>query len=43
MNSDSADYGGSGAGNLGSVFADDNGWAEIVIPPLATLMLELDH
>jgi 1,4-alpha-glucan branching enzyme len=43
MNSDAADYGGSGTGNLGSVFAAEDGWAEINIPPLATLMLELDH
>jgi 1,4-alpha-glucan branching enzyme len=43
MNSDAADYGGSGAGNLGSVFAGEDGWAEIIIPPLGTLMLELDN
>ena len=42
MNSDAADYGGSGAGNLGSVFADAAGWATISVPPLGTLMLELD-
>lgn len=43
MNSDAADYGGSGAGNMGSVTADEDGWASITIPPLGTLMLELDY
>jgi len=39
LNSDAAIYGGSGAGNLGSVTAN-GGSAQIVLPPLATLMLE---
>ncbi|WP_340264108.1 1,4-alpha-glucan branching protein GlgB [Sphingobium mellinum] len=43
MNSDAADYGGSGAGNMGSVFADEEGWAHVTVPPLGTLMLELDY
>jgi 1,4-alpha-glucan branching enzyme len=43
MNSDAQDYGGSGAGNLGMVRADEEGWANITIPPFATLMLELDY
>ena len=42
MNSDAQDYGGSGAGNMGAVMADEEGWANITIPPFATLMLELD-
>ncbi|WP_223262534.1 1,4-alpha-glucan branching protein GlgB [Sphingobium sp. SCG-1] len=40
LNSDGADYYGSGAGNNGVVEADDDGWAHITLPPLATLMLE---
>ncbi len=43
LNSDAADYGGSGAGNMGFVEADEEGWANITIPPFATLMLELDY
>ncbi len=43
VNSDAADYGGSGAGNLGVVEADEEGWANITIPPFATLLLELDY
>jgi 1,4-alpha-glucan branching enzyme len=43
LNSDAADYGGSGAGNMGRVEADEEGWANITIPPFATLMLELDY
>ncbi|HMO67442.1 MAG TPA: 1,4-alpha-glucan branching protein GlgB [Novosphingobium sp.] len=39
MNSDAAIYGGSGKGNLGSVNAS-HGAAHIVLPPLATIMLE---
>ncbi len=42
LNSDAADYGGSGAGNMGMVMADETGWANITLPPFATLMLELD-
>jgi 1,4-alpha-glucan branching enzyme len=40
LNSDAVDYGGSGVGNLGVVDADEDGWANMTIPPLATLMLE---
>lgn len=43
VNSDAVDYGGSGAGNMGIVVADEEGWANVTIPPLATLMLELDY
>ncbi len=43
FNSDAADYGGGGQGNLGQVMADEEGWANITIPPLGTLMLELDY
>lgn len=39
LNSDAQDYGGSGIGNLGEVIAHD-GAAFVVLPPLATLMLE---
>ena len=39
LNSDAAIYGGSGKGNLGSVNAR-HGAADIVVPPLATIMLE---
>jgi len=40
LNSDAADYGGSGKGNGGLVTADENGWASLTVPPLATLFLE---
>jgi 1,4-alpha-glucan branching enzyme len=39
LNSDAATYGGSGKGNLGKVSAQ-GGAAQIVLPPLATVMLE---
>jgi 1,4-alpha-glucan branching enzyme len=39
LNSDAAIYGGSGKGNLGRVTAKD-GVAQVVLPPLATVMLE---
>ncbi|MFM6932623.1 MAG: alpha amylase C-terminal domain-containing protein, partial [Novosphingobium sp.] len=39
FNSDAADYGGSGQGNQGAVFAE-NGAANVVLPPLATVMFE---
>ncbi len=39
LNSDAAIYGGSGQGNLGQVTARD-GAAHIVLPPLATIMLQ---
>ncbi|MBL8578952.1 MAG: 1,4-alpha-glucan branching protein GlgB [Mesorhizobium sp.] len=46
MNSDAKDYGGSGMGNAGAVEArrEDGGaiFAEVTLPPLATVMLELD-
>ena len=42
LNSEARDYGGSGVGNMGMVHADEEGWANITIPPFATLMLELD-
>ena len=41
LNSDAAAYGGSGNGNLGRVIASD-GMAELVLPPLATIMLEFE-
>jgi 1,4-alpha-glucan branching enzyme len=41
LNSDSAVYGGSDQGNLGAVRASA-GAAHLVLPPLATLMLEWD-
>lgn len=39
LNSDAATYGGSGQGNMGQVTAKD-GVAQIVLPPLATIMLQ---
>lgn len=39
LNSDAQDYGGSGIGNLGQV-TSEAGAAFVVLPPLATLMLE---
>jgi len=39
LNSDAEAYGGSGVGNLGSVHADDNGRATLVLPPLGVLWL----
>jgi 1,4-alpha-glucan branching enzyme len=41
LNTDSADYGGSGMGNMGSVAATDGG-ASVVLPPLATVMFEFE-
>ena len=41
INSDAEIYGGSGKGNLGSVEARD-GAAHIIVPPLATIMLEFE-
>jgi 1,4-alpha-glucan branching enzyme len=41
LNSDAEIYGGSGQGNLGMVRAE-HGTARLVLPPLATLILELD-
>jgi 1,4-alpha-glucan branching enzyme len=48
LNTDAGEYGGSGMGNLGSVFADEipahgqPASAEIVLPPLATVYFQLD-
>jgi 1,4-alpha-glucan branching enzyme len=39
LNSDAGEYGGSGKGNMGMVKAMD-GAAHVVLPPLATIMLE---
>ena len=45
LNTDAADYGGSGVGNLGSVVADGDAWhgrpasAGVTLPPLATIWL----
>jgi 1,4-alpha-glucan branching enzyme len=39
LNSDAANYGGSGQGNMGQVTAS-GGAAHIVLPPLATIMLQ---
>ncbi|MEJ6011378.1 1,4-alpha-glucan branching protein GlgB [Novosphingobium aquae] len=39
FNSDAQDYGGSGQGNQGAVFAE-HGAAHVVLPPLATVMFE---
>ena len=45
LNTDAADYGGSGKGNVGEVEARADGkggiHAALVLPPLATIMLEL--
>jgi 1,4-alpha-glucan branching enzyme len=41
LNSDAEIYGGSGQGNLGRVEARD-GAAHIVLPPLATIMLQFE-
>ncbi len=39
LNSDVAEYGGSGVGNLGSVHADASGRATMTLPPLGVLWL----
>jgi 1,4-alpha-glucan branching enzyme len=39
VNSDAVQYGGSGVGNMGTVTAK-NGGAALMLPPLATIMLE---
>ncbi len=47
LNTDAADYGGSGVGNLGAVTATEESWAgrpasaELTLPPLAGLWLKL--
>jgi 1,4-alpha-glucan branching enzyme len=49
LNSDATPYGGSGVGNLGAVTATDRpahglpASAEITLPPLSTILLELDR
>jgi 1,4-alpha-glucan branching enzyme len=40
LNSDAAFYGGANIGNQGYIIADADGWASLVLPPIATLMLE---
>ncbi len=45
LNTDAANYGGTGAGNLGGVTAEagpDGIFAQVSLPPLATLWLEFD-
>jgi 1,4-alpha-glucan branching enzyme len=45
LNTDAATYGGSGVGNLGGVVASESPqgtYAEVNLPPLATLWLEFD-
>lgn len=39
LNSDAQAYGGSGVGNFGTVHADDDGRATLVLPPLGVLWL----
>jgi 1,4-alpha-glucan branching enzyme len=39
VNSDAVQYGGSGVGNMGTVTAKAGG-AVLMLPPLATIMLE---
>ena len=41
INTDAQDYGGSGQGNLGAITAAD-GAAQIILPPLATIMFEYE-
>ena len=41
LNSDALEYGGSGKGNMGSVTAQ-GGVADIILPPLATIMLQYE-
>ena len=41
LNSDAAIYGGSGQGNLGEITVQ-GGAAQIVLPPLATMMFEFE-
>jgi 1,4-alpha-glucan branching enzyme len=46
LNSDAADYGGSGLGNLGAVDASDQPWGEfshrveLTLPPLGLVVLK---
>ncbi|MCR2827971.1 alpha amylase C-terminal domain-containing protein, partial [Microbacterium sp. zg.Y909] len=39
LNTDAAEYGGSGVGNMGSVHAGEGGRATMVLPPLGVLWL----
>ncbi|MFV0319459.1 MAG: alpha amylase C-terminal domain-containing protein, partial [Microbacterium sp.] len=39
LNTDAAEYGGSGVGNLGAVHTDESGRATMVLPPLGVLWL----
>ena len=41
VNSDAAIYGGSGKGNMGAIRAE-HGAAQVILPPLATLMFEFE-
>ena len=47
LNTDAAEYGGSGVGNLGVVTAEDTPWAgrpasaHLVVPPLGAVWLKL--
>ncbi|MEJ7925296.1 1,4-alpha-glucan branching protein GlgB [Sphingobium sp. AN641] len=40
LNSDASYYGGGDFGNMGLIRADRDGWVDIALPPLATLMFE---
>ncbi|ACT59562.1 1,4-alpha-glucan branching protein GlgB [Hirschia baltica] len=42
LNTDAHTYGGSGVGNLGKIQTDQNGIADLNIPPLGTLILKLE-
>lgn len=42
LNTDADIYGGSGIGNLGEIHTDENGFADLNIPPLGTLILKLE-
>ncbi len=42
INSDALEYGGSGVGNRGIVYADENRHASMVLPPLGVLWLRHD-
>ncbi len=42
LNTDADIYGGSGVGNLGQIQTDENGFANLNIPPLGTLILKLE-
>jgi 1,4-alpha-glucan branching enzyme len=40
VNSAASYYGGSDFGNMGEIYADADGWVDIALPPLATLMFK---